>query len=72
MSVSSAQYDKFREQVVTEERAFTFTDGGRLLVYPVRSGETVPSWSNRSRLETVQERVPKYRLPLHSLTPRAG
>ena len=45
MSFAAAQYDKFREQVVVEERAFTFTDAGQLLVYPV-AGETVPFWSS--------------------------
>lgn len=61
MSVSGAQYDKFREQVVTDERAFTFTDSGQLLVYPVASGDTVPFWSSRSRLEAIQKRLPRYR-----------
>jgi hypothetical protein len=61
MSTSGAQYDKFREQVVTEERAFSFTDGGELLVYPIQAGETVPFWSSRSRLETIQKRLPKNR-----------
>ena len=61
MSVAGAQYDKFREQVVAEERAFSFTDGGQLLVYPVRTGQTVPFWSSRSRLEAIQKRLPKYR-----------
>src|SRR5690242_6780935 len=60
MSIAAAQYDKFREQVVAEGRVFTFTDGGELLVYPVRTGETVPFWSSRSRLETIQRRLPKY------------
>jgi len=61
MSNAAAQYDKFREQAVVEERVFTFTDGGQLLVYPVARGETVPFWSSRSRLETIQKRLPKYR-----------
>jgi hypothetical protein len=61
MSISSAQYDKFREQVVAEERAFSFTDSGELLVYRVGTGETVPCWSSRSRLEAVRSRPPKYR-----------
>ena len=61
MSISAAQYDKFREQTVVEWRAFTFSAGGELLVYRVRSGETVPFWSSRSRLETIQRRLPKYR-----------
>jgi hypothetical protein len=61
MSTSAAQYDKFREQAVVEERAFTFTDPGQLLVYPVARGEAVPFWSSRSRLETIQKRLPKYR-----------
>ena len=60
MSFAAAQYEKFMEQAVTEERVFTFTDGGELLVYPARTGETVPFWSSRSRLETVQHRLPKY------------
>jgi hypothetical protein len=62
MSIASAQYDKFREQVVTDERVFTFTTGdGDVLVHPSRSGETVPFWSSRSRLEATQKRLPKYR-----------
>ena len=61
MSVAAAQYDKFKEQVVNEGRVFTFTDNGELLVYPARGGETVPFWSSRSRLETIQRRLPKYR-----------
>jgi hypothetical protein len=61
MSISAAQYDTFREQVVAEERAFTFTDRGELLVYPARSGETVPFWSSRARLEQIQQRHSKYR-----------
>ena len=59
-SLAASQYE-FREQAVTEERVFTFTDGGELLVYPIPSGETVPFWSSRSRLETIQRRLPKYR-----------
>ncbi len=61
MSTAAAQYDKFREQAVAEERVFTFMDDGQLLVYPVQAGETVPFWSSRSRLETIQRRLPKYR-----------
>jgi len=61
MSTAAAQYDKFREQVVAEERVFTFTDAGELLVYPVRTGETVPFWSSRTRLEAIQRKLPKYR-----------
>jgi hypothetical protein len=61
MSASAAQYDKFREQVVRDERAFTFTDNGQLLVYPVDLGETIPFWSSRSRLEAIQKILPNYR-----------
>jgi hypothetical protein len=61
MSSASAQYAKFREQVVADGKAYTFTDGGELLVYRKKSGETVPFWSSRSRLELVQQRFPKYR-----------
>jgi len=61
MSIAAPQYDKFREQVATEERVFTFTDGGELLVYPARDGDTVPFWSSRARLVTIQKRLPKYR-----------
>ena len=60
MSISGAQYEKFKEQVVAEERVFTFTDMGELLVYPARTGDTVPFWSSRSRVETIQRRLPKY------------
>ena len=61
MSTSAAQYDRFREQAVVEERVFTFTAAGQLLVYSVARGETVPFWSSRSRLESIQKRLPKYR-----------
>lgn len=61
MSTAAAQYEKFRKQAIADERVFTFTDGGELLVYPVENGETVPFWSSRSRLETLQKRLPKYR-----------
>jgi hypothetical protein len=60
MSIAAPQYAKFREQVVAEGRVFTFTEGGELLVYPVRGGETVPFWSSRARLEAIQRRLPKY------------
>lgn len=61
MSIAAAQYDQFQAQVADGERVFTFTDDGELLVYPVRSGETVPFWSSRSRLERIQHQFPKYR-----------
>src|SRR3981081_311900 len=61
MSVSAAHADKFKEQVVSEERAFTFRAGGQLLLYRVGSGGAVPFWSSRARLETIQKRFPKYR-----------
>jgi hypothetical protein len=48
MSIAAVYYDKFREQVVTDERVSTFTDRGEPLVYPIQSGETVPFWSSRS------------------------
>jgi len=60
VSIAAVQYDKFREQAVREERVFTFTEGGEFLVYPVHAGETIPFWSSRSRLETIQKRTPKY------------
>jgi len=60
MSIAAPQYDKFREQVATEERVFTFTDDGDFLVYPARGGDTVPFWSSRARLLTIQKRMPKY------------
>lgn len=40
---------------------FTFTDEGELLVYPVSSGDVVPFWSSRTRLEAIQRRNRKYR-----------
>jgi hypothetical protein len=61
MSTAAVQYDKFGEEAVAEERVFTFTDAGELLVYQVHSGETVPFWSSRSRLEGIQRRLPRYR-----------
>jgi hypothetical protein len=61
MNSAAAQYDIFRKQVVTEESVFTFRDAGRLLVYRVDpDGDTIPFWSSRSRLETIQSRFPKY------------
>src|SRR5688500_12415779 len=61
MGFSSLQYDTFREQVVREGKAYTFTDEEDLLIYRTATGETVPFWSSRSRVETVQKRFPKYR-----------
>jgi hypothetical protein len=61
MTIAAAQYDKFKEQIVTGERVFAFTDAGDLLVYPIEGSETVPFWSSRERLETIQQRLPKYR-----------
>lgn len=61
MSIAAAQSDKFKEEVVNKGRAFTFTNNDELLVYPVAAGDTVPFWSSRSRLETIQKRLPKYR-----------
>src|SRR5438094_2260412 len=61
MSIAAAQYDNFKEQVVNEGCVFTFTDNGEYVVFKPESGETVPFWSSRSRLETIQERFPKYR-----------
>src|SRR5262245_40415355 len=60
MSTAAAQADKFRQQVARERRAYTFTEGGQLLVYKTASGETVPFWSSRSRLTTIQKRLPRY------------
>ena len=61
MSIASAQYDKFKEEVASQERAYTFSEDGELLVYRARTGDTVPFWSSRSRLEKIQKRLPKYR-----------
>jgi hypothetical protein len=61
MTIAAAQYDKFKEQIVTGERVFAFTDARDLLVYPIEGSETVPFWSSCERLETIQQRLPKYR-----------
>jgi hypothetical protein len=60
MSVAAAQYAKFREQVAADGKVYTFTEDGEYLVYPVHGREVIPFWSSRSRLEKIQERVPKY------------
>ncbi len=48
MSIAAAQYDKFREQVVAEERVLTFTGGGELLVW---SGETLTGYNETGQEE---------------------
>lgn len=60
MSTAGLHYHRFAEQVAQDERVFTFTCEGELLVYPVRGNEVVPFWSSRSQLETIQKRFPKY------------
>lgn len=60
MSVAAAQYDKFKQQIVSEQQVWTFTEDGDYLVFPVREGETVPFWSSQSRLTKVCEYHPKY------------
>jgi hypothetical protein len=60
MTVSAAQYAKFNAEIAQTGRAFTFTNHGELLIYPVRGQEVVPFWSSRSRLEKIQIDHPKY------------
>jgi hypothetical protein len=61
MSAAASQYAAFREQVARGRKAFTFTNGGEFLIYPVGGREVLPFWSSRSRLQVVQERFPNYR-----------
>jgi Protein of unknown function (DUF2750) len=60
MSVAAAQYDKFKQQVVADGLAWTFTEADDYLVFPVREGEAVPFWSSQSRLKKVCKYHPKY------------
>lgn len=60
MSVAAASYAKFCSEVVATRRAYTFTENGELLIYPVAGAEVVPFWSSRSRLERIVSMLPKY------------
>lgn len=61
MTVASAHASKFYEQVVRDDRIFTFLEDGNFLVFPVRDVEVVPFWSSRSRLITIQKKHERYR-----------
>lgn len=60
MSVAGLNYHKFADQVAAEERVFTFTQDGELLVFKSDGKDTIPFWSSRTRLETTQRRFPKF------------
>jgi hypothetical protein len=45
---------------MAKKRAFTFTDEGNLLVFPVGGSEVVPFWSSRTRLQSIAKAHPKY------------
>lgn len=60
MSVAALQYDRFCGELVETRRAYTFTNDGELLVFPVRGKEVVPFWSSRSRLERIVKAHAKY------------
>ncbi|MCY3022231.1 MAG: DUF2750 domain-containing protein [Planctomycetota bacterium] len=61
MSIAAAQAAKFYEQVAREGKVFTFQDELGHLVFRGTEGDAVPFWSSRSRLETIQKRIPRYR-----------
>lgn len=61
MTIAAAQASKFYEQVVRDDRVFTFLDADNFLVFPVGEIEVVPFWSSRSRLVAIQKDHEKYR-----------
>jgi hypothetical protein len=60
MSIAGSQASKFYEQVACDEKVFTFTEDGELLVFPIRENEVVPFWSSKKRLQKIQKEHPKY------------
>jgi len=60
MSAAGSQYDRFCSDVVRNQRVFTFTSSGDLLVMPVHGHEVVPFWSSLERLKQTVKRHPKY------------
>ena len=61
MTVAAAQASKFYEQVVRDDRVFTFLDDGSFLIFPVGNIEVIPFWSSRSRVAAIQKEHEKYR-----------
>lgn len=61
MSIAAVQAPTFYEQVIAEDRVFTFLAQGNFLVFPVAVGEVVPFWSSRARLDQVTSQHAKYR-----------
>ncbi len=60
MSQAASQASIFFEQVARERRAFTLLDEGHNIVLPISSGEVIPFWSSRARVEEVRRVHPKY------------
>jgi hypothetical protein len=61
MTIAAAQASKFYEQVVAEDKVFTFMEDESFLVFPMKGTEVVPFWSSRTRLEKIQKTHPKYK-----------
>jgi hypothetical protein len=60
MSLAAAHAEKFYDEVVRKGKVFTFDDGEKYLVFPVRDCEVVPFWSSRSRCVKLQAMHSKY------------
>jgi hypothetical protein len=60
MSAAAIQASKFYEQVVSDDKVFTFDDGSGYLVFRVDGADVVPFWSSRTRLEKIRKTHPKY------------
>jgi hypothetical protein len=61
MKIAAVHFSSFAPQVSRERAAFTFTDGGELLVFQAEGRNVVPLWSSLSRLVRIQERNPLFR-----------
>ena len=51
-----SQFHAFCRQVIRERKAYTFSDDGHDVAVNAEKGETVPFWSSRSRLTSIQKK----------------
>ncbi len=61
MSIAALQADKFKKEIIDTRKVFTFTENDEYLVFAIGEKDVVPFWSNRGRLEKIQETHAKYK-----------
>lgn len=60
MSTAALHASKFYEQVVSDDKVFTFDDGDGYSVFRVNGEDVIPFWSSRTRLEKIKKAHLKY------------